>query len=560
MLKLHFIKPFSENFYKISDLPSLPETLSIYHYAIKPREKDIYVDICDANKAFIKRFAFCSEPKVEIDFHYQKKPHFFSLRNIFLLFLLEFLTKKIFRRLKFVKHTYDTDGIKIMDGYYVRIINRTSHLKILKTPVFNFKKNVLDVNPKYKLDRTYGYLNANSFNPGEKLEIMVSSKSSLLKCSIINTIYPEVSLYDCLIDNCALQPIEQEAFKNGCSWRLSHTLVVPKEFVSGLYAIVLKDGAEDFRIPFIVKSIDQKKVVIVAATNTWQAYNDWGGASIYHYHVKDGTQRERSHIISFNRPNPHADPLKKTRSAAQDGQLLANAEVPLYKWLTNNNIDFSVISDMDLHKEANFSSNTQLVILSNHTEYWSANMYDGLMKHLKNGGHLLNLSGNAIYWKVVIKDDQMEVRKNHSMHTLIHEPGGNWASLGRPESSILGGSYTLKGWHTYAPYKILDQNHWLLRGTGLKNGDLLGQQGNHFGPASGWECDKRDAFSPPNIELIAKGTNPKNGGAEWMIHQRPEGGWVMTTSSISFNGALEDRIISKILLNYLKKIMLNSLS
>lgn len=558
MKSLFKLKPFEIIYFPVAPCnQGKPETITFVYYHLKGFEWDFHVDICDPNGIFLKRLAYVNDPKTEIDQHIQRVPKGFIFRNNWPFLLIETYLRKALKKLKFQQRTYDFDGFELKEDYKIRIINRTASIKFLKAPILNVPNPAPTVDLRFPKNDTFFYFNHSSAFPGSEIELRISGPTPALAGSLVNVVAPSDTLLKFEVQNVVEQEMTPYMFKLGCNWKASHILKLPENLPSGLYAIGLNDGQKTINCPLVVKSHLKSKILVVAATNTWQAYNYWGGGSIYDYFIKDGSRRERSHMVSFDRPNPEADPFKPTRSVNLDGQLLANAEVPLYKWLTKQKFTYNVISDEDLHNQGKVPDGTSLVILSNHSEYWTAPMYDALETHLKGGGHLLNLSGNAIYWKVVIKDNQMEVRKNHSMHTLIHEPGGNWASLGRPESSILGGSYTLKGWHTYAPYKILDQKHWLLEGTALKNGDLIGDGGKHFGPASGWECDKRDAYSPPNVEIIAKGTNPKNGGAEWMIHQRPEGGWVMTTSSISFNGALEDTIISKILLNYFKKIMLS---
>jgi hypothetical protein len=556
--KLYVIKPYGLKFFPIEfDSKTKFETLIFFYYHLKGSEWDFYIDICDEHKNFLKRLAFSSNPKTEIDGFIQKIPKFFGFRWGYPFLFFETFLRHFFNKLRFSKRVYDLNALEIKDGYFIRVQNRTSSYKFIRQPFFNGCINNPKVNLQFPLDATHFYLNKVAAFPDETVSIKISSKKQILNAFLVNALFPEKRVLNFTINNACEQPYTAYMFRDGCNWKDTTTFHLPKNLISGLYAVGIDDGEKVLHAPLVVKSIEPKKILVLSATNTWQAYNFWGGASIYDYFVEDGTQRARSHIINFDRPNPEADPFKQTRSWKLDGQLLANAEVPIFKWLSDNKLDFHAFSDQDLHTLEVIPDKTELVILSNHSEYWSKPMYDALEKHLKRGGHLLNLSGNAIYWKVVIKDRKMEVRKDHSMHTLVHEPGGNWASLGRPESAILGSSYTLKGWHTYAPYKVINANHWLFEGLNVALGQLIGQEGKHFGPASGWECDKRDAFSPPNIEIIAKGTNPKHGGAEWMIHQRPEGGWVMTTSSITFNGALDDAIITGVLKNFFSKLQIH---
>ena len=66
---------------------------------------------------------------------------------------------------------------------------------------------------------------------------------------------------------------------------------------------------------------------VLANTNTWNAYNGWGGQSKYSNGFK----------MSFERPNPSASPV-------DDGQLnhLTRAELWTLNWLEDQGYEFDV--------------------------------------------------------------------------------------------------------------------------------------------------------------------------------------------------------------------------
>ena len=112
---------------------------------------------------------------------------------------------------------------------------------------------------------------------------------------------------------------------------------------------------------------------------------------------------------------------------------------------------------------------------------------------------------------------------------------------------------------TGAPYQVLNADHWVFGGTGLKEGDLFGERCLHMrcpGGASGHETDKITASSPANIELLAKGLNPDGGGAEIVYHCTASGGEVFSVGSISYPSALPvDDSISRITANVLDRFL-----
>jgi hypothetical protein len=90
------------------------------------------------------------------------------------------------------------------------------------------------------------------------------------------------------------------------------------------------------------------------------------------------------------------------------------------------------------------------------------------------------------------------------------------------EASVMGLATTESGIMTAAPYRVVDgaSGHWVFAGTGLRDGDLFGIRSLHErcpGGASGHETDKRTAQTPADYRLLAKGTNPDDGGAVFNV-------------------------------------------
>jgi hypothetical protein len=180
-------------------------------------------------------------------------------------------------------------------------------------------------------------------------------------------------------------------------------------------------------------------------------------------------------------------------------------------------------------------------------------MIDRLEAFLQGGGSVLNLSGNVVWWKVTLRGDQLECRKDRGVHTQTGERGGKWKDLGRPSGPILGVRSDPRGIHTFAPFRVLRPDHWLFRGAGLEEGDRIGVDGLNEGGASGGEEDKVDAQTPATAVHLAHGLNPGNGGADIVFFETPQGGGVLSAGSISFCGSLVvDPALQTLVLNFLK--------
>ena len=77
----------------------------------------------------------------------------------------------------------------------------------------------------------------------------------------------------------------KDASSNGCGWPVAFTLDVDPTWRSGYYEVVMEiDVGEKVRRDyafFVVRPSSGARIVIALATNTWHAYNDFGGSNLY---------------------------------------------------------------------------------------------------------------------------------------------------------------------------------------------------------------------------------------------------------------------------------------
>jgi N,N-dimethylformamidase len=347
-----------------------------------------------------------------------------------------------------------------------------------------------------------------------------------------------------------LQFAPERAWETGCDWLTDFFWVIPEDAPSGMYSAECVDSkGSRFNIPFIVKPRFDKrnKIACLGSTNTWNAYNGWGGMSAY--------SEPQPRTLSLDRPMPVANPEGEGRNH------LVRAEMWVLDWMAESGYSVDVYSDIDLHRGWDWLEEYSALVVSTHSEYWTEPMRDHLDAYLDSGGSLLYLSGNGMYWKVTYDPTcrVMEIRKDGKPHYQTGEEGGLWRNLGRPEHNVLGVGYARPGYMTFAPYRIEDPSHWIFEGLGLKEGDLIGGEGINGGAASGWEADQvREGWSPANMAVLAKGINPVDymppgtsivypepnyewdgsGGAHMTYYDHPGGGGVFSVGSIAFGGSL----------------------
>ncbi len=361
-------------------------------------------------------------------------------------------------------------------------------------------------------------------------------------------------------------------------------LVAPE---SGLYYVhVGDDEGRFFSFPWVVAPERPTAPTAVLASNiTWNAYNDFGGRSNYVAAKKlpatptvnarqedvwfsDPAQQPWDAAsyepLSFDRPEPLnstlEDELITDPMITRGVEHVAPAEWRLLGWLEREGFGHDLYAEtqfdagvMDLHRY-------RVLIISTHPEYWTRSMYDRLKSWVvDDGGKLMYLGGNGINCEVeLLPDDRMRVM-NENYHDRGPDYESRFGMRGESEASLLGTTTTMSGYETGAPYRVLEPQHWAFAGTSLGAGDLFGSVSldrRAIGGASGHETDKRTPSTPPQAKLLAKGTNPDDGGAEMLHIEFPSGGEVFTVGSISYTCSIAvDSDVSRVTANVLSRFL-----
>ena len=382
-----------------------------------------------------------------------------------------------------------------------------------------------------------------------------------------------------------------------------HTQFVTGPERSGLYYLHAKteSGSRFFSFPWIVApATPSADIAVLMATNDWNAYNNFGGRSNYVNStglpptpIVNARQDLRRYAdagafgewdapndeykpLSFERPEPGnvvpenvqiTDPISGRLPCAQ-----APAEWRTLGWLERERFEYDVYAEHQLHSGVLDLDAYKVLILSVHPEYWSRTMYQRVKEWVHHrGGRLMYLGGNGLNAEIVFTDDE-----GTAMRVLNHLPrtGGQlgftdpetgeyiesrFHSQVESEANLLGVVCSETGIMTAAPYKLINADHWVFAGTGLREGDLFGEKNQHercSGGASGHETDKMSKSSPPNTVLLAKGTNPEEGGAEMVVYDTDTGGAVFSVGSITYPASLlVDPNISRITANVLSRFL-----
>ena len=179
------------------------------------------------------------------------------------------------------------------------------------------------------------------------------------------------------------------------NWAESASWLVPATATSGIYFARLSraDTGGASHIPFIVRDdASTADLLFQTSDTTWQAYNQYGGNSLYA--GGPGTSPNRAYKVSYNRP-------LTTRGTAAANSVF-NAEYPMVRWLEANGYDVSYISGVDTDRSGSvlLSKGTHRAFLSvGHDEYWSGAQRTNVENARAAGMHLAFFSGNEVFWK-----------------------------------------------------------------------------------------------------------------------------------------------------------------
>ncbi|RUL99615.1 DUF4082 domain-containing protein [Rhizobium chutanense] len=199
------------------------------------------------------------------------------------------------------------------------------------------------------------------------------------------------------------------------NWSVSASWQIPADAVSGVYfaKLVREDGTEDASIiPFVVRDdASTSNIVFQTSDTTWQAYNAWGGASLYYGEVpvdpanmigylppncSCGLQAiGRASAVSYNRPI-----ITNTSPIGGSHDYIFGVESSAISWLEQNGYDVSYISGVDATRNGTLLLNHDAYLSVGHDEYWSAEQRANVEAARDAGVNLAFWSGNECYWKV----------------------------------------------------------------------------------------------------------------------------------------------------------------
>ncbi|WP_242044579.1 DUF4082 domain-containing protein [Anabaena azotica] len=248
------------------------------------------------------------------------------------------------------------------------------------------------------------------------------------------------------------------------NWNVSGSWTIPSDATSGIYfakAVLIGGLTGSSHIVFIVRDdASTSDILFQTADTTWQAYNQYGGASLYF--GGPGSQGG-AYKVSYNRPF-------NTRSVDNGQDWLFNAEYPMVRWLEANGYDVTYFTGVDSDRYGDLIKNHKVFLSVAHDEYWSKQQRQKVEAARDDGVHLAFFSGNEVYWKTRWENSidgsgtpyrtLVCYKETHANAKIDPSPEwtGTWrdprfsppADGGRPENSLTGTLFTVNDGATTA--------------------------------------------------------------------------------------------------------------
>ena len=256
-----------------------------------------------------------------------------------------------------------------------------------------------------------GFATAMSVNVGETESFKIRTPAAAYHIDILRVGYYQGNGARKIVSNMAptaTLPQSQPACLNGptgtglvdCgNWAVSASWTVPSDAVSGLYLahLVRNDTGGSSLVPFVVRNdASHSDIVVQTSDETWEAYNTYGGNSLYTCSVNcpsgSPTAYKGASKVSYNRP---------FHTALDDSgrSWFLYAEYDLIRFLEENGYDVSYMSGLDVATRGSLLPNHKIFISSGHDEYWTGQQRANVEAARDAGVNLAFFSGNEVFWK-----------------------------------------------------------------------------------------------------------------------------------------------------------------
>jgi hypothetical protein len=286
--------------------------------------------------------------------------------------------------------------------YFLRIDGYLVQIPFVQAQIVKIRDSAnLDVVwPKFDREqRVWGYVDRHSAAPGETFNVMLSARpgaepyagvAQIARVSWRDGKNIRETVWESEKETFAAQKLRPGAAAFGADWDTTFAVRVGEKWRSGYYTVNIlgADGALQADVASIIVRSAKRTGDVLAKinTNTFQAYNGWGGHSLSGSALFDG----HGAVVSFDRP-----------AAAGFYEFDLYFASWLDEYAEKRGKEIAFVSDFDLHDDPGLLDGYKLFVSQGHDEYWSKEMFDAVERRIfKQGGNTVFLGANTAYTQV----------------------------------------------------------------------------------------------------------------------------------------------------------------
>jgi hypothetical protein len=305
----------------------------------------------------------------------------------------------------------------------------------------------------------------------------------------------------------------------------------------GFYVLKLVTSGAAAQVPYVVSSPTTAGTVALSVpVATWQAYNVWGGYSLY-----EGPPGDRhAWAVSFDRPYGGVGGYNDFRTAV----------VPLVVAAERVGVPLSYLADVELEERPGLLAGARAFVSLGHAEYWTPGMMTAVLRARDQGTNLAFLGANTAYWRIRLAaaDDGRPARLETGYRDdaaldplLATDPAAATARFRdrpdrRPENAMVGMLYEC--YPVTADYRIVTPRWWGFAGTGVHAGSVV--RG-----LVGGETDRvyPDRWSPRPLQVLSDTSYDCRGApttSQAVYYSVPSGAGVFAAGTLRWGCALVD--------------------
>ncbi|RUR73066.1 N,N-dimethylformamidase beta subunit family domain-containing protein [Chlorogloeopsis fritschii PCC 9212] len=443
-----------------------------------------------------------------------------------------------------------------------------------------------------------GYASLTSINRGEKIKFFVNTKEPSYTIEIYRMGWYGGAggrqMAPAIARKAIRQPppiVDKATGLIECNWLDPYVLKIPASqtdptiWASGIYLAKLTasiSGKQSYII-FVVRDDNRPSdILFQSSVTTYQAYNNWGGMSLYRWNSR-GKQASK---VSFNRPYA----ISPNRAAAYGvgaGEFLTNFqpkrrtysagwEYNMLRWLEREGYDVTYSTNIDTHENhLDLYTGKPMLLLHKaflsvgHDEYWSWQMRQNVEAARDAGVSLGFFSANTCYWQIRFEPSRITRDSNRTIvaykenvaldpYARDKDPTNDYliTTLWRrkpvnfPEDALIGVMY--ETFQVNADI-VINQTapDWLLANTPLEQRDAQRESKKEIRLVGllGYEVDRMFGNAPVNTIRVAHSPYRYGRGiryADMTVYTTESGATVFSTGSMQWSWGLDDYNVPKL--------------